>query len=204
MLTLATANDGSPFLTVVDRPGLLVPEVAVRPIGRNETAPVFAVFAGMSARSRWMRFLTTVPVMTDEMLQLLTDVDHDRHGCWVAMAGDDVVGLGRYVRLGDRPKVAEIALEVVDRYQGMGLGRLLVEVVGAAAADAGITSLYWMMDASNDRVRHLAVPLGGPFALEDGVLEGTTALPDVDPLDAARVARVARSARQHAVARSVA
>jgi GNAT superfamily N-acetyltransferase len=196
MLTIATAADCSPFLEVVDRPALLVPGVAVRPLRRAEAAPVFEVFAGMSADSRRLRFLTAVPVLTDSMLERLTDVDHDGHGCWVATVGTEAVGLGRYVRMTDRPATAEIALDVVDRYQGLGLGRLLLEVVGAAAADAGITSLYWVMDPSNIRVRHLAVPLGGRFTRDDDVLEGTTGLPDVDSMDAIRVARVARAARR--------
>jgi len=201
MFTMATAADGSLFLEVVDRPGLLVPGVAVRPLRHGEAGPVQEVFAGMSAYSRQMRFLAGVPVLTDSMQQLLTDVDHDRHGCWVATVEGRPVALGRYVRLGDRPHVAEIALEVVDRHQARGLGRLLRDVVGAAAADAGVTSLYWMMDSANDPVRHLAVPLGGQFVAEDGVLEGTTPLPAVDPIDAARVARVARAARRVDVVR---
>jgi hypothetical protein len=194
MFTIATADDGLPYLEVLDGPGLLLPGVAVRPLRSHEAAPVLEVFAGMSAESRRMRFLTAVPVLTDAMLERLTDVDHDRHGCWVATLGSAAIGLGRYVRLANQPDVAEIALEVVDRYQGLGVGRLLRDVVGAAAAAAGIRSLYWVMDPANDRVRHLAVPLGADLALDYDVLEGTTRLPDVDELDAARVARVARAA----------
>jgi hypothetical protein len=201
MFTIATAADGSPFLQVADRPGLLVPGVEVRPLRHGDTGPVLEVFAGLSARSRQLRFLAGVPYLSDSMLELLTDVDHDRHGCWVALADGHPVGLGRYVRLPDQPDVAEIALEVVDRLQARGLGHLLRDVVAAAAGAAGISSLYWMTDAGNDPIRQLAVPLGGRFAVEDGVLEGTTPLPAVDPADAARVARVARAARRGAVVR---
>jgi GNAT superfamily N-acetyltransferase len=204
MFTVTTAADGSPYLQVTDRPGLLVPGVTVRPLRPHEAAPVLEVFAGMSAASRRMRFLTAVPVLTDSMLQRLTDVDQERHGCWVATVGDEAIGLGRYVRTADHPEIGEIALDVVDRYQGLGVGRLLLEVVGAAAADVGVTSLYWVMDPANDRIRHLAVPLGVDFALDYDVLEGTTRLPDVDPLDAARVARVARAVRQGAAMPSAA
>jgi RimJ/RimL family protein N-acetyltransferase len=204
MLTIATAADGSPFLEVVDRPGLRVPGVAVRPLGRSEAAPVLEVFAGMSADSRRMRFLTAVPVMTDSMLQRLTDVDHDVHGCWIATVGAEAVALGRYVRMDETPGTAEVALDVVDGYQGRGLGKLLLEVVGAAAADVGVTSLYWVMDPANTRIRRLADPLGGRFTLEYDALEGTTPLPDSACLDAARVVRVARSARRLATVRSAA
>jgi GNAT superfamily N-acetyltransferase len=204
MFTIATPVDGSPYLEVADRPGLLVPGVAVRPLRENEAGPVLEVFAGLSPQSRRMRFLSTVPVLTDSMLQRLTDVDHDGHGSWLVTVGDEAVGIGRYVRTPDLPEVAEIALEIVDRYQGLGLGRLLLEVVGAAAADAGIRRLTWVMDPANEKIRRLAVPLGGEFALDYDVLEGTTRLPDVDPLDAARVAQVARAARWCPPARAAA
>jgi RimJ/RimL family protein N-acetyltransferase len=204
MLTIATAADGSSFLEVVDRPGLLLPGVTVRPLGRSEAAPVLEVFAGMSAHSRRMRFLTAVPVMTDSMLERLTDIDHDVHGSWVATVGAEAVGLGRYVRIPEVPGTAEVALDVVDRYQGHGLGTLLLEVVGAAAAAAGVTSLYWVMDPVNTPIRRLADPLGGRFVLDHDTLEGTTSLPSGNCLDDARVARVARSARRRATQRSAA
>jgi RimJ/RimL family protein N-acetyltransferase len=204
MLTIATTADGSPSLEVVDRPGLLVPGVTVRPLGWSEAAPVLEVFSGMSPHSRRMRFLAAVPVMTDSMLERLTDVDQDVHGCWLATAGTEAVGLGRYVRLPDPPGTVEIALDVVDRYQGRGLGKLLLEVVGAAAAAVGVTSLYWVIDPANTRARRLADPLGGRLAWDYDALEGTTGLPGVDCFDAARVARVARAARRRAALRSAA
>lgn len=204
MLTIATAADGSPFLEVVDRRDLRVPWVAVRPLRHGEAAPVLEVFAGMSSHSRRMRFLSPVPAMTDSMLQRLTDVDHEQHGCWVATTGAEAVGLGRYIRMPERPGTAEVAFDVVDRYQGRGLGSLLLDVVGAAAGVAGVDSLFWVMDPANTRVRRLAARWGDPFVLEYDALEGTTPLPDVDRLDAAKVARVARAARRRTAVRSAA
>jgi GNAT superfamily N-acetyltransferase len=66
------------------------------------------------------------------------------------------VGIGRSIRTATDPAVAEIALEVVDACQGLGLGRLLFEVIGAAAADIGITPFQWLVDEANYRVRRLA------------------------------------------------
>jgi GNAT superfamily N-acetyltransferase len=195
MMRTRTAADGSPLVEVENRPGLLLPRVVLRPLAHGETAPLERVFAGLSARSRRMRFLAAVPALGPAVLAGLADVDQDRHGCWVASVGSDAVGIGRYIRTAQDPAVAEIALEVVDRYQSHGLGRLLVDVVGAAAADVGVRRLLWLMDETNLRVRHLAVPLRGRFSHEYGVIEGTTALPVVPELDAACIARCARAAR---------
>jgi GNAT superfamily N-acetyltransferase len=204
MFAISSAADGSPVLQVVDRPGLLVSGVRVRPLARMETGPVLEVFAGMSPESRRMRFLTSVPVLDESMVRRLSDVDHDVHGCWVAEIDGRAVALGRYVRMREDAGTAEVALDVVDRYQGHGLGRLLLEIVGAAARDAGVGSLYWVMDPANDRIRHLAAPLRPRFELDYDVLEGTTALPELPELDAVRVGRVARSARCLAAERGAA
>ena len=196
MMRTSAAADGWPLVEVENRPGLLLPRVVLRPLSRGETAPLERVFAGLSARSRRLRFLTAMPSLEPAVLHGLADVDQERHGCWVASVGSDPVGIGRYIRTTDDPEVAEIALEVVDRYQSHGLGRLLVDVVGAAAADVGVTRLLWLMDETNLRIRHLAVPLRGRFRQEYGVIEATTGLPVVPELDAAQIVRCARAARR--------
>jgi GNAT superfamily N-acetyltransferase len=204
LVTIARSGGGLPFLQVRTQPWLLLPDVTVAPLARGDTGVLRQVFDGLSPASRQMRFLAGMPHLSPELADRLADVDHDGHGCWVARIGGEPVGIGRYVRTADAPSVAEIALEVVDACQGHGLGRLLLEVVGAAAADAGVTSLLWLMDEGNRRVRRLAAPLGGRFTLEYGVLEGTTALPQVAPLDAAQIARCARVARRCAAERPAA
>jgi GNAT superfamily N-acetyltransferase len=204
MMKVATALDEVPVVEVLDRRGLLLPRVALRPLARGETQPLQRVFDGMSPMSRRMRYLTGLPFLTPSMLTQLADVDHDRHGCWVASVGDDPVAIGHYSRPADDPAVAEIALEVVDRYQGHGLGRLLVDVLGAAAADVGVTSLVWVIDEANLRARHLAVALGGRFTTSSGVVDGITDLPQVPAGEAATIAWCARAARQGVVQGSAA
>jgi GNAT superfamily N-acetyltransferase len=204
MIRTTRAGDGTPVVEVVDHPGVLLPRVVLRPLGRGETAPLERVFAGMSARSRRARYLSGTPALSAGVLATLSDVDQDRHGSWLATVGADPVGIGRYVRTAHDPAVAEIALEVVDRYQSHGLGRLLRDVVGTAASDAGVTSLFWLMDEANLRVRHLAVPLRGRFRLEYGVIEATTGLPEMPLFDAAHVIRVARAARSRPATQSAA
>jgi GNAT superfamily N-acetyltransferase len=196
MITMTTTGDCGPVLEVGTEPWLLLPGVTVAPLVRGDVRTLQRVFDGLSPRSRQMRFLAGLPYLAPALADKLADVDHEVHGCWVARLGDEPVGTGRYIRTAGDPAVAEIALEVVDAHQGHGLGRLLLAVVGAAAADAGVTSLLWLMDEANRPVRRLAAPLGGRFTLEHGVLEGTTALPDVAPLDAAAIARCARIARR--------
>jgi GNAT superfamily N-acetyltransferase len=203
MITLTTAH-GAPALQVDDRPGLSLPRVVVRPLVPGETEPLHVVFDGLSAQSRRMRFLAPVPRLLPGVLRTLADIDHDRHGCWVAELDGEPLGIGRYIRDPDAPAVAEVALEVVDRAQGLGLGRLLVDVVGTTACDVGVTTLLWTMDPHNLRIRQLAVPLGGRFELDEDVLEGRTPVPVLPAVDACRIVRCARIARRSAARRRAA
>lgn len=181
-----------------DRRGLRVPSAVLRPLSQGDTDTVHRIFAGMSAESRRMRFLAPLPRLSEQALTRLADVDHDGHGCWVATVGDAPVGLGRYVRLPREPRIAEVALEVIDELQGRGLGTLLLAAVAVAAADTGIRSLLWVMDPANVRVRRLMAPLEARFSVQSGVLEARTGLPTVSGLDAEQVVRLARAARQAA------
>jgi GNAT superfamily N-acetyltransferase len=203
-LYLIAADDGTPALQARARPGSFLPEVTIYPLARGDVRPLQRVFDGLSPGTRQLRFLAATPHLRPHVAALLADVDHETHGCWVAAIGGEPVGIGRYIRTAADPTVAEIALEVVDACQGQGVGRLLLGVVGTAAADAGITSLLWLMDEDNRRARRLAAPLGGRFTLESGVLEGMTALPSVAPLDAVQIVRCARAARRRAAERAAA
>ena len=203
MITLTTAH-GAPALQVENRPGLSLPRVVLRPLVPGETEPLQAVFDGLSAHSRRMRFLAPVPRLLPQVLRMLSDIDHDRHGCWVAELDGEPLGIGRYIVDTTDPAVAEVAFEVVDWAQGLGLGRLMVDVVGTTACDVGIRTLMWTMDPHNLRIRQLALPLGGRFEMDEDVLEGRTPLPALPTVDACRVVRCARIARRAAARRRAA
>src|SRR3989304_9160859 len=51
---------------------------------------------------------------------------------------EEIVGLGRYYRLPDKPS-AEVAFAVEDDYQGRGIATCLMEVLVKAALENGIT-----------------------------------------------------------------
>ncbi|NYJ08352.1 GNAT family N-acetyltransferase [Petropleomorpha daqingensis] len=203
MITLTTAH-GAPALQVENRPGLSLPRVVVRPLVPGETEPLQTVFDGLSAHSRRMRFLAPVPRLLPAVARTLADIDHHRHGCWVAELDGEPLGIGRYIVDKDDPTLAEVAFEVVDRAQGLGLGRLMVDVVGTTACDVGVGGLLWTMDPHNLRIRQLALPLGGRFEMDEDVLEGRTPLPVLPTVEACRVIRCARIARRAAARRRAA
>ncbi len=88
-------------------------------------APLLADgFARLSDASRQMRFLTKKKELFPAELRYFTDVDHHDHEALGALdhAGGRGVGIARYVRDTEDPQAAEIAVAIVDDWQGRGLG----------------------------------------------------------------------------------
>jgi GNAT superfamily N-acetyltransferase len=135
--------------------------IALRPLRSGEREPVLQVFAGLSDRSRRLRFLGAKPRLAARDLDVLVDV-----GCCgreavaaVEAATGRAIGVARFVRDADAPE-AEIAFEVVDDWQGRGVGRLLVDEIGRLAREHGILRLRAVVDRSNGAALALVRGLG--------------------------------------------
>ncbi len=119
-------------------------------------------FERLSAEGRYRRFLAATPVLTDEMVRYLTEIDHHDHEAIVATeeVSGQGVGVARYVRNPAHPDTAEVAVTVIDEWQGRGLGTLLLEVLGERARAEGITRFTAMMLASNQQMMEVLAGLG--------------------------------------------
>lgn len=103
-------------------------------------AAVDAVFAGLSARSRYLRFHSPVPRLSHSLRRSLTDLDGQRRVAVVARILGDPVGIARFVATGPGGD-AEVAVAVVDRCQGRGIGHALLAALAEIAADLGYRQL---------------------------------------------------------------
>lgn len=146
----------------------------LRPLGAGETDPLQAVFDGLSAQSRMDRYLVGVPRLTGSMTTALTAVDDHRHIAWLATVGDRPAGIARAVRVG--PATAELAFEVVDAFQGLGLGSALVDAVTTAAAVSGVDRVRASVHPSNHRSLRVLALVGLRLSPLDGLLEGESRL----------------------------
>jgi RimJ/RimL family protein N-acetyltransferase len=113
--------------------------IAYRPLRAGERAPVLEVFAGLSERSRRLRFLGSKPRLLESDLAHLVDVGRDGREAVAAIDQESgrTVGIARFVRDANAPE-AEIAFAVVDEWQGRGLGKRLVAELRALAREQGI------------------------------------------------------------------
>ncbi len=109
----------------------------LRPLEPGEDAALLAVFDGLSARSRELRFLTAMNTLRPSVVRALTDVDGCRHVAWLATVDGRPAGIARYVRIPDGP--ADLAFEVADAQQGRGLGSLLLDAVATVARANAVT-----------------------------------------------------------------
>ncbi|HEX6151104.1 GNAT family N-acetyltransferase [Nocardioides sp.] len=168
--------------------------VALRPLRRGETGPLQAIFDAMSPSARAQRYLTGMPRLPAPWLETLADVDGERHVAWLASVGTRPVGVARYVVVA--PGVVEIAMEVADAYQGLGIGTVLVDALTTAATARGIRRIRATLLPENEPSRRLVTRLGVRLTVAEGLLEGEGALRLLDPPRVDRHAVVALAARQ--------
>jgi RimJ/RimL family protein N-acetyltransferase len=92
--------------------------------------------------------------MTVRDAERLTTVDHREHEALAAIrpATDEIIGVARYIGLPSDPGVAEIAVAVVDDWQGQGIGRRLVTPLVERARENGFERLIAYVGPENRRV----------------------------------------------------
>ncbi|HSO83041.1 GNAT family N-acetyltransferase [Thiocapsa sp.] len=161
----------------------------IRPIEGDDTAIVTVCFEGLSDASRRLRFFGAKRVLTEADLAYLTGADGRDHLAFAALrrsvsGGDtEVLGVARCIRSasGSEPgsETAELAMAVVDRAQGNGVGSALLEHLIVEAREQGIRRFRCEVLADNEGMRALAKRLGGHAVwLDDGTLEYDCGLPD--------------------------
>jgi RimJ/RimL family protein N-acetyltransferase/CheY-like chemotaxis protein len=128
-----------------------------------------AFVAGLSARSRYMRFFHGLRKLSPEMLDDFTHPHYPMSYAVIATVNVDGVetqiGVGRYTPT-EEPGVAEFAVVVADAWQGRGIGSQLMHLVTAAAAiGGGIDRLEGMILRQNHGMRALMKKLGFQLGL---------------------------------------
>jgi RimJ/RimL family protein N-acetyltransferase len=90
----------------------------------------------------------------DAVVERLINIDYIDHVAWVALEPRDAggalpLGIARFIVAADDPAQAEIAIGIVDAYQGRGLGRLLVGTLGCVAQARGLETLTALVLSEN-------------------------------------------------------
>lgn len=148
--------------------------VLLRPVLPSDEAMFRAGFSKLSDRSRYRRFHSAHPRLSESELHYLTHVDQADHVAWGAMDPTRREGLGvaRWIRLQEEPDAAEFAVTVADEAQGQGLGTVLIGLLLASAPSHGIRILRGTVLASNAPMIQLIEELGGKAIHRHGTSHG--------------------------------
>jgi GNAT superfamily N-acetyltransferase len=143
-------------------------EVCLRPIEPADREAIRRSFEQMGPDSRYKRFLSPLEDLTESQLDYLTLVDHHDHEALVALDGDVGVGVARYVRLEHDGARAEVAVAVIDDWQGRGLGSVLLDRVARRAREDGIAVFTAAVLTDNQTVIDLLGRLGSTTTAPGG------------------------------------
>lgn len=131
----------------------------IRAITANDKESLQDGLAHLSSESKRQRFFSSRKSFTDKELEFFTEVDQHNHIAFVAgFLGDTAptpAGSIRCVRDSNRPEYAELAVTIVDRFQGQGLGYRLLDTLAKAAIKEKITHLYGDFHTSNTNMLKL-------------------------------------------------
>jgi GNAT superfamily N-acetyltransferase len=135
--------------------------VSLRLIRPSDKAKMLRAFDELSDASRYKRFFGAKQKLTESDLRYFTENDYWDHFALGAVMlekdGSEGEGLAvaRCVRLHEDPECAEVAITVIDRIQGKGLGRALLERLITAALEREIYRFRFLCLAYNQEMQNL-------------------------------------------------
>lgn len=158
--------------------------VRLRPIRPEDGQAIGDLVRGMSAESRYFRFMHAINELSPQMVAQFTKLDYDRQMAFVAVAADDtIVGVSRYA-MDSRRTEGEFAISVADDWQGFGLASALMKLLIEHASTQGLEQLRGDVLRSNAPMQGLmkALAFDRTNDPEDrDVLIYTKSLEDVTP-----------------------
>ena len=108
----------------------------IRPIRPEDAERLVASTPGCRDESKYFRFFSPMPTLSDRDVQRFTHVDHDDRVAFVLLLAGEMIAVGRYDLV--EPGEAEVAFLVEDRHQGRGIAQLLLEHLAQAGRERGI------------------------------------------------------------------
>lgn len=143
--------------------------VIIRSISPNDKATLADEMRHLSPGSRYFRFFIPKREFSQVELKELTEIDFVDHvGLLASVYRDGALhpaGVGRYIKIAE-PKcsgLAELAFEVRDEFQGLGIATILLKHLVGLARDAGISSFKAYVMENNTKMLHVFERSGLPI-----------------------------------------
>ena len=135
----------------------------LRPIKMSDEERLLALFSRMSKQTIYLRFHHVLTHMSREEARRFCTVDYVDTFALVGTLGEGleerIIAVGRYARQPGANR-AQIAFEVEDKYQGLGIGTHLLDQLAFAARDKGITMFEAEVLAENKDMMNVLINSG--------------------------------------------
>ncbi|MFT7286308.1 MAG: acetyltransferase [Halieaceae bacterium] len=139
-------------------------DVIIRPIRPEDATMETAFVDGLSAESRYNRFMYGMGKLSPRMLVRFTQIDYDREMALVVVLDDHgeesrILAVARYVANPDGQS-CEFALTVADDMQRQGIGRQLMQNLLDAGRDRGLEIMEGDVLSSNHKMLRFCESIG--------------------------------------------
>ena len=135
----------------------------LRPIQMSDEERLLALFSRMSKQTIYLRFHHVLTHMSREEARRFCTVDYVDTFALVGALGEGleerIIAVGRYARQPGANR-AQIAFEVEDKYQGLGIGTHLLDQLAYTARDKGITTFEAEVLAENKDMMNVLINSG--------------------------------------------
>ncbi len=144
----------------------------IRPIAPADASALAAFHAAQSPESRYRRFFSPKPELSDSELERFTTVDFVDRVAFVVEEHGEFVAWGSYERWKNRDD-AEVAFMVDDDHHGKGIATLLLEHLAAVAIHNGISRFTAQTLGDNRSMLAVFSKAGWPVhrRFESGVID---------------------------------
>jgi len=150
-------------------------QALIREIRPQDKTGVLSAFHRLSEDSRYTRFLASMNELPDALLESAVHPVPKRECALVAVAGtedgDDLIGGARF-NIDPETGCCEFAVTILDGWHGLGLARMLMQILIPMARADGYRTMIGYVLASNTAMRGLAHRLGfkDTMCLDDATL----------------------------------
>jgi GNAT superfamily N-acetyltransferase len=169
-------DEAAPARLVRSAPGSTTAGLRVRALEPDDIEQLADLYAGLSLRSRFLRFMAPIYRLPDSALEYLANVDHDGHEALGAFDGSGLIASAHWFCSRDHPRRAELAIEVTDHYQRRGVGSRLLSLLEHRARTRGIVEFGATLLAENTGAIALLRATGWPLAFTSDGPELTVAM----------------------------
>ncbi|RNL80442.1 GNAT family N-acetyltransferase [Nocardioides marmorisolisilvae] len=167
----------------------------MRPIMPSDSEGLVTFYADVSDQSKYFRFFSPMPTLSEKDLHRITNVDHHSRVAFVLTVAEKILAIASYELVA--PGEAEVAFLVQDAHQGRGMGQLLLEHLAQAARERDVHRFTAEVLPDNQRMLQVFYEQG--YQVMGGWDEGVMHLEfNIDPTDTAMGVMAAREHRAEA------